>query len=235
MNSSRQHDPGVHGLPQVRRRTVLLGGVAVGIAGALVGPQVAVPQAAQANPAPSPNLAVGDQQQADRAQQRVNAIFPGWSSANGWLVQSKVDPAGLIFTTPFYGLSATAELHCGAPAAILGWVVEEFNRSVAPIRGETLTGFKNAAQNDPGPATNHASGTAVDIMPAMFPDGVLDTLTGLQRKAIQTILDTVAPAVTWGGGFTTPQHSHFEIALGPTDTRLVAACAKAGRPLTGTA
>lgn len=211
------------------RRTVLLAGITTAFAGT-----VGLPAIARADPTPeppNPDLPPETQAQVDEAEQRTNDLFPGWTSANGWLAQSRLDPAGGIFDTPLFGLSATVTLHSGAPAEILGWVIEEFNRTVTPIHDGALTGYLTANQYDPAPVTNHASGTAVNIMPTMFPDGTLDTLTIPQINAIQTITKTVAPAITWGGTYDTPQPSHFEIALKPTDTRLQDIAATIGRQI----
>lgn len=220
--------PFKHPSAVVSRRTVLFAGTAAALLA------VGIPSMAAADPTPSPpipELPPEAQAEVEQAEQQTDDIFPGWTSANGWLAQFKLDPAGGIFDTPLFGLSSTVTLHSGAPAAILGWVIEEFNRTVAPIHQGALVGFRNANQHDPAPLTNHASGTAVDIMPSMFPDGTLETLTIPQLSAIRAMIDRVAPAVAWGGTLSHPQPSHFEIALGPTDTRLQDIAAVIGREI----
>ncbi len=215
--------------PHITRRHLLMASAGTALAGTF-----GVVAASQADPTPAPapsDVPSDSQEQIQDAQNRVTDLFPGWTSANGWLVQSRVDPSGMILETPFFGLSATTTLRSGAPAALIGWVIEEFNRTVAPIHDDALAGFLIANQHDPEPLTNHASGTAVDISPRSFPNGTLDTLSILQLDAIQAIITVLSPAVTWGGTFDPPQPSHFELTLGPADSRLEEVAARIGRSI----
>ena len=214
------------------RRAALMAGATAALLGT-----IGLPTFATAEPTPKPphpDHGPDTQAQAEEAEQRTNDLFPGWTSANGWLVQSRLDPAGGVFDIPLSGLAATVTVRSGAPAAILGWVIEEFHRAVAPVYKGGLTGYFSAERGDPAQLTNHASGTAVDIMPNMYPDGTLDTLNRLQMNAVLSIIDMLAPAVSWGGTLPLPQPSHFEIALPPTDARLEEVAARIRRQVSTT-
>lgn len=67
---------------------------------------------------------------------------------------------------------------------------------------------------------NHASGTAVDIRPGSYPRGVKGGFLPYQLAVVRDILAECDGVVRWGGDFSVPDESHFQIAIAPGDPRL---------------
>ncbi|MEU5092348.1 hypothetical protein [Streptomyces sp. NPDC021356] len=63
--------------------------------------------------------------------------------------------------------------------------------------------------------SNHLSGTALVIRPAAYPLGVEGGLYPRELTVARDILAELDGVVAWGGDFTVPKESHFEIAYAP--------------------
>lgn len=111
-------------------------------------------------------------------------------------------------------------------ATVLGYVLQQFNDRVEPLRNPGCWGFSyRENRNDPTSLSNHASGTAVDVNAPAHPNGVPTqrTFTVDQVVEVHRILIEVKSAVRWGGDYHgTPDAMHFEINTDPATLRAVA-------------
>jgi len=113
-----------------------------------------LPAVARADPTPeppTPGFPPDVQAQVDEAEQRVGDLFSGWASVNGWLVQFRLDPAGGIFETPLFGLSATTTPHSGAPAVNWGGTYD----TPQPSHFEIVLGSPDAKLQEIAAAVGH--------------------------------------------------------------------------------
>ncbi|WP_405389907.1 hypothetical protein OG596_19665 [Streptomyces sp. NBC_01102] len=63
--------------------------------------------------------------------------------------------------------------------------------------------------------SNYLSGTAIEIRARAYPLGARDGLYAPELVVVRDILAELDGAVEWGGDFSVPKESHFEIALRP--------------------
>ncbi|NHA68932.1 peptidoglycan-binding protein, partial [Phycicoccus flavus] len=77
--------------------------------------------------------------------------------------------------------------------------------------------------------SNHSSGTAIDCNAPDHPLGAVGTFSSAQVSAIRTILTRCNGVVRWGGDYSSRKDEmHFEINVGPGDSRLATLAASIG-------
>ena len=141
------------------------------------------------------------------------------TSQNGWPeITSGHDPR----LQPFPWV--TGSVLAGDVHKVLEHVAERFDREVEPIDVASSWGWAHRPVRGGSALSNHASGTAVDFNATRHPLGATGTFTGEQVAVIRSILEDVAPAVTWGGDFEgRKDEMHFEISAEPDVVAAVAA------------
>lgn len=143
------------------------------------------------------------------------AAGSGPVSANGWPIAAAPDDGGSVWTRPVPGTGFGVEVAIGDVETILVHVVRRFHYEIEALRDGDVTGYRAPATTK-GYETNHASGTAVDIRPDCYPAGVKGGFFAPQAAVIRDILADCEGVVKWGGDFTTPDESHFQIDVPPT-------------------
>ena len=112
-------------------------------------------------------------------------------------------------------------------ATVLGYVAEQFNKRVEPLRSPGCWGFYyRANRNDPNSLSNHSSGTAIDVNAPAHPNGVATARTFSRRQIaeVHKILAEVDHVVRWGGDYTkTVDAMHFEINANAASVAQIAA------------
>lgn len=191
------------------RRTVLRGAAAAAVLSQ-------VPSSPAAAAAPKPPVVTG------------NAAFTGALSPNGWRVNVAADAGGSVWARPVTGAAKQVAVSVGDADAILVHVVRRFHYEVAEIADGDVVGFREAAGLE-GHQLNHASGSAVDVLPGHYPPGVKGQFYPAQLAVVRDILAECRGVVAWGGDLATPDEGHFEIALPPDDPRVTGLAAEIRR------
>jgi hypothetical protein len=176
------------------RRQVLLALGASGLAATTVG---VGPAAAQTEPPSSPP-----------------GVWSGPTSANGWPV---LDRAAWV---DIEGSGQRVRLAGGSATAILGYVARRFHYEIDELRDDDLQGYLPSLDVGQAYESNHLSGTALAIRPHAYPAGVSGGFYPAELVVIHDILTELDGVVAWGGDFTVPKESHFEIAHRSGDRRV---------------
>ncbi|MEV7093732.1 M15 family metallopeptidase [Amycolatopsis sp. NPDC051045] len=154
--------------------------------------------------------------------------FTGSSSPNGWAVNVAADAGGSVWTRPVSGAAKRIAVAVGDADAILVHVVRRFHYEVADLGDGDVVGFRTAGGLE-GHQLNHASGSAIDVLPEHYRPGVKDQFYPAQLAVVRDILAECCGVVAWGGDFATPDEGHFEIALPPQDRRVTELAAQIRR------
>lgn len=154
--------------------------------------------------------------------------FTGARSPNGWAVNVAADAGGSVWARPVSGAAKHVAVSVGDADAILVHVVRRFHYEVADLGDGDVVGFR-AADGLKGHQLNHASGSAVDILPEHYRPGVKDQFYPAQLAVVRDILAECRGVLAWGGDFAIPDEGHFEIALPPTDRRVTELAAQIRR------
>lgn len=152
-------------------------------------------------------------------------MLSGKDSPNGWPVNISPNSGGGVWTRPVPGTGFGIDVLIGDVEVMLVHVLRRFHYEVATLRAGDVVGFRPAG-GLLGQELNHASGTAVDIRPGSFPDGVKGGFYPAEVEVIRDILADCEAVVSWGGDFRVPRESHFQIAARPDDPRVHAVAKK---------
>lgn len=101
----------------------------------------------------------------------------------------------------------------GDVAIILRWVAAQFDATVQPLVSGQCFGYAPRQIRGGTGWSNHASGTAIDLNGANFPQGTRN-MTGKQYVACMTIQLSCHGVVRWGGSYVAPteiDEQHWEI------------------------
>lgn len=130
-------------------------------------------------------------------------------SQNGY--QAKDTSLLATYTVPGSG-GIKATLRKGDVSVVLLYLMEEFHKTVQPLR-KSDTGSYNPRSIVGGEAlSNHASGTAVDLRWRDHVLGKTNTYTAKQEAALRKILNFLGGVVRWGGDYKgRKDEMHFEI------------------------
>jgi hypothetical protein len=201
-----------------RRRTVLASGVTAAAVG-VVAWALDVPPAAATTPP-------------DRTRWSPRGVRV---SANGWPIESAVGPSQNVQELRLVGTPAHVRLRLADVATILMHVVRRFHYDVAALDAGQVVGFRPGSVLSTRHESNHASGTAVDIRREWYPAGTRGGFSATELVVIRDILAESEGIVRWGGDYRySPDESHFQIDVPPTDARVSALARKlriaAGEP-----
>jgi hypothetical protein len=126
------------------------------------------------------------------------------------------------------GAAKHVAVSVGDADAILVHVVRRFHYEVANLSAGDVVGFRTA-DGLKGHQLNHASGSAVDILPEHYRPGTKNQFYPAQLAVVRDILAECRSVLAWGGDFATPDEGHFEIALPPHDRRVTELAAEIRR------
>jgi hypothetical protein len=179
----------------ISRRSILLGGISLVGAGALVA--ISSPTTAQATP-PQP----------------LPTTWSGRTSANGWpVVESAI-------TRPVEGANVAAATAEGAPALILNHVARRFNYEIDTLLPDEIQGWTTNTTISQPYESNYLSGTAIAIRPGAYPMGTKGGFYVNELIVIRDILAECDGIVRWGGDEEIAKESHFQIDAPPNDQRI---------------
>ncbi|MBC2962378.1 M15 family metallopeptidase [Nocardioides deserti] len=168
----------------------------------------------------SPAGAVGRRRLERDIQAARDRILVGRRSLNGWEMERGVGIGGQLWERPLTGTGGTFGIRSGDVEVVLIRVVRRFHYEVAELAPASVVGFLSHRTVGRGHDGNHASGTAVDVLPTCYPLGARGGFFPDQVATIRDILAECRGLVAWGGDFAVPVESHFEIAAAPEDGRL---------------
>ncbi|MFJ3445967.1 hypothetical protein ACIPM2_32890 [Streptomyces sp. NPDC086081] len=166
----------------------------------------------------SPSTAAASMAQAGRGLDA--RLRTGENSANGWPMEKGADIGGSIWTQAVAGSSIRVALHLGDVSTVLIHVLRRYHYEVDTLVQDEVVGYRSPDRFLKGPATNHASGTALAIRPGAYPPAATGGLFPHQRSVIADIVKECGGVVRWGGTFDRPYEAHFQIDVAPTDPRL---------------
>lgn len=133
-------------------------------------------------------------------------------SQNGF----KANTRSLIATYTVPTTDIRVSLRKGDVSVVLLWVLEQFHKTVEPLRQSDTGGYAERVIRGGVSLSNHASGTAVDARWRDHPLGKRGTFTPEQVNAIRRILNLCQGVVRWGGDYRTrADEMHFEIVASP--------------------
>ncbi len=136
----------------------------------------------------------------------------------------------IVKTAP---VNAAPGVRAGDTHTVLSWVMDRFDQTVAKLKPAQCWGY--APRKIRGGSdywSNHASGTAIDLNAADFPQGTR-RMTLSQIDACRAIVAQSGGAIRWGGdygGSTLVDQQHFEIASATACQRLAAKLRAAPKP-----
>ncbi|NEA66458.1 M15 family metallopeptidase [Streptomyces sp. SID12488] len=138
-------------------------------------------------------------------------VWKGGRSANGWPVLAEATEYDIE------GSGLSVRLADGDVAVLLLHVARRFHYEIDQLRRGDVRGHRPAHEGQAGIQeryeSNHLSGTAISIRAEAYPTGVKGGLYPQELVVVRDILTELDGAVSWGGDFSTPKESHFEIAL----------------------
>ncbi|MGW4233527.1 hypothetical protein ACWEF9_30430 [Streptomyces sp. NPDC004980] len=135
--------------------------------------------------------------------------WTGERSANGWEVLPEATPYGIE------GSGRTVRLAEGDAATILLHVARRYHYEIDQLRDGDVRGHRTSRGVGQAYESNYLSGTAIEIRARAYPLGARDGLYAPELVVVRDILAELDGAVEWGGDFSVPKESHFEIALKP--------------------
>ncbi len=149
------------------------------------------------------------------------------TSQNGW-------PAGTSGQVPLSALGVGAAtfpagVRTGDVYTVLRHVAVQVNATVEALYSPGCWGHSYREISGSTSLSNHASGTAIDVNAPDHPLGASGTFTSVQVSAIRAILTRCNGVVRWGGDYSgRKDEMHFEINVGPGDSRLSTLAASLG-------
>lgn len=157
---------------------------------------------------------VGPAQAAPTANKRT---WTKRESENGWPV---LDHAKKFRVE---GTSVDVSLLEGDVATVLLYIARRFTYEVDMLRPGDLQGHTTERKFYSAFESNYLSGTAIAIRPVHYPLGADVKNTGMseaERIVVTDILADCEGVIEWGGQLQPVKQSHFQIAVGPGDSRL---------------
>jgi hypothetical protein len=152
----------------------------------------------------------------------ISTTDAGPVTANGWPVVAAADAGGMVLNRPVAGTDVVTGVHIGDVEAVLFHVVRRFHYEIAALGAGDVRGFAPLSRRQVDYETNHASGTAVAILPDHYPRGTRRGFFPAQRAVVEDIVAECEGVVGWAGQRRPVNESVFYIAVSPGDRRLEA-------------
>ena len=150
---------------------------------------------------------------AGRAGTRAGSVrASAWTrsrSANGWEVLDEATLYGIE------GSGRSVRLAGADAATILLHVARRFHYEIDQLRKDDVRGHRTSRAVEQPYESNYLSGTAIEIREPAYPLGARAGFYPQELVVIRDILAELDGVVAWGGDFSVPKESHFEIALKP--------------------
>lgn len=114
---------------------------------------------------------------------------------------------------------------------VMEWVMNQFDKTVASLVAAQCWGYAPREIRGGYGYSNHASGTAIDLNSAQFPQGRYN-MSKTQIGACRQIVKQSGSVIRWGGDFTgvAVDQMHFEIAPGKAGKPVAALAKKLSTP-----
>ncbi|MEU1055017.1 hypothetical protein [Streptomyces sp. NPDC005876] len=151
------------------------------------------------------------------APAQADAATNTWAksaSRNGWPVLQAAD------SFVIEGSGHSVRLADGDAATVLLHIARRFHYEIDALRSGDVHGWTDDRSVSEAYESNYLSGSALAIRPAGYPVGAHGNFYPNEMIVIRDILAELDGVVAWGGDFTTPKESHFEIAVRPAHPRL---------------
>ena len=180
---------------------VVAGGAAVGIAG-----PAGVARAAQPTPPAESDPSVPKSRQWNAA-----------TTQNGWPVVG----SGGFKGRRIEGTSTVVALRPGDAATVLTYVARRYHYEIRTLKSGDAFGYTTDRSVTAPYESNYLSGTAIAILPGLYPAGSSGNLYPLELTVVRDILASCRGVVRWGGDDTAcPKEGHFQIDVSPGSPEL---------------
>ena len=144
-------------------------------------------------------------------------VRPGVPTENGWPMVN-ADKCVSVEVVP---AAKKVPLLRGDVATILNAWIILYNREVEPIKSQ-VWGW--SPDNDVA-NSNHMSGTAIDINAPLYPWGKR-VMSADTKSKVRSLLAKFNGVIFWGADWARPDEMHYQIGLGPNDSRVRALAEK---------
>ncbi|MFB6844931.1 hypothetical protein ACFCXS_08735 [Streptomyces sp. NPDC056373] len=162
-------------------------------------------------------LAVATAGPAQAAPAADARVWTKRESANGWPI---LDQAGKFRVE---GTNVEVSLAEGDVATVLLYVARRFAYEIDILMPGDLQGHTTEREIGSAFESNYLSGTAIAIRPLHYPLGADVKNTGMSEAEQIVVTDILADCegiLAWGGHLQPVKQSHFQLAVGPGDSRL---------------
>ena len=147
-------------------------------------------------------------------QARGMAVAPGWTTANGWPAETVANKGGSIWTREVPGTPVMLTVRDGEARTLFEYVVLRFHLEIHELGQGDVVGFDANARGR-SPVSNHASGTAINILPGRYPRGSSDPMFPHEVRIVRDILASCPGVVAWGGDLTPHSQGLFSLKVKP--------------------
>ncbi|MEA5454041.1 hypothetical protein SPF06_04820 [Sinomonas sp. JGH33] len=147
-------------------------------------------------------------------------LIPGWKTPNGWPAETASDAGGTIWTREVPGTAVALTVRDGEPRALLEYVIQRFSLDIHALTAADIRAF-DAAERGEAPTGNHASGTAISLLPGHYPKGGKEMFE-FEVTAVRDILKSCSGLVAWGGDRSSQSQGFFYLNVPPGSTDLAA-------------
>lgn len=139
------------------------------------------------------------------------------SSQNGWPVGTAKSFTGHRVE----GSNAVVALRSGAAAAVLLYVARRYHYEIRSLAPGDVFGYTTDHTVTADYESNYLSGTAIAVLPGLYPAGSSGNLFPLQLTVLRDILAQCQGVVRWGGDDAAcPKEGHFQLDVAPGSAEL---------------
>ncbi|MBV2156555.1 hypothetical protein RZ50_027370 [Kitasatospora sp. SUK 42] len=143
------------------------------------------------------------------------------TTGNGWPV---IDQAATQHLEGAYGVEFA--VRDGDAATLLTHLARRYHYEIRTLAAGDVTGHTAELTTAAPYESNYRSGTAIAILPRLYPAGASGGFFSNELTVIRDILADLEGTVKWGGDEALPKESHFQIDLPPNDPRVRKVAAK---------
>lgn len=146
-----------------------------------------------------------------------NSTWSRSTSQNGWpVVSSKRFKGGKV-----EGSNAVVALQSGDTATVLTYVIRRFHYEIRTLKSGDVFGYTTDHTVRAPFESNYLSGTAIAVLPGLYPTGSAGNLFPAELVVVRDILAQCEGVVRWGGDEPgLPKEGHFQIDVPPGSAQL---------------